>query len=511
MSSFHGLEMAKQALFAQRSALHTTGHNISNANTEGYSRQRVSFQTASPYPSPGMNRPGIPGQMGTGVETGVIERIRNKFLDLQYRAENSKSGYWEAQADSLHRLEQLMNEPSESGISHTMNQFWESLGDLAANPDNSGAKSVVAQRAEALANAFNYTAESIESQRSNLESEIDVKEEKVNSLVRQIKGINDEIKQMEPHGFLANDLYDDRDRLIDELSGIVNIKVTYTESSESSPDIADGLATIELADSHGKSFGDADNEKTVLLDGTNGEIQELKVHYSENEGEKGAVSKITVGEGDKVQAFNAENFAASGSLMGNIDSYGYLKGEGDDQVVAGGHPELHQDLDEMVGAFMKEFNSVYTDEGAQNQDFFVMEGDTDSGQAYSIKVNDDILDNPGDIVASEDGYGDMASDLADVFGESLADLDGTSVNKYFESLIGNLGVKAQEANKMNQNVDTLRSQVESRRLSVSEVSLDEEMTNMIKFQHAYNAAARSMTATDEMLDRIINNMGLVGR
>src|SRR5699024_2310767 len=123
---------------------------------------------------------------------------------------------WEAQSESLHRLEQLMNEPSKSGISHTMNQFWESLNDLAANPDNSGAKSVVAQRAQALANAFNYTSESIESQRGELKNEIDVKEEKINSLVRQIKGINDEIKQMEPHGFLSNDLYDERDRLIDE-------------------------------------------------------------------------------------------------------------------------------------------------------------------------------------------------------------------------------------------------------------------------------------------------------
>src|SRR5699024_1581561 len=123
MSSFYGLEMAKQALFAQRSALHTTGHNISNVNTDGYSRQRVNFQTTSPFPAPGMNRPDIPGQIGTGVETGVVERIRNKFLDLQYRAENSKSGYWEAQSESLHRLEQLMNEPSKSGISHTMNQF----------------------------------------------------------------------------------------------------------------------------------------------------------------------------------------------------------------------------------------------------------------------------------------------------------------------------------------------------------------------------------------------------
>src|SRR5690625_6095788 len=99
MSTFHGLEMARQALSAQQSALYTTGHNISNANTEGYSRQRVNFETMSPYPSASRNRPEMPGQMGTGVKTGSVERIRNQFLDYQFRAENSKSGFWTSKSD----------------------------------------------------------------------------------------------------------------------------------------------------------------------------------------------------------------------------------------------------------------------------------------------------------------------------------------------------------------------------------------------------------------------------
>src|SRR5699024_12397261 len=101
--------------------------------------------------------------------------------------------------------------------------------------------------------------------------------------------------------------------------------------------------------------------------------------------------------------------------------------------------------------------------------------------------------------------------LFDSLEEPNDDLELESDNKLLESIIGNLCVKEQEANKMHENVETLRAQVESRRLSVNQVSLDEEMTNMIKFQHAYNAAARSMTVTDELIDRIINNMGLVGR
>lgn len=132
MSTFHGLEMAKQALFAQRSALYTTGHNIANANTKSYSRQRVNFETTmSPFPTASRNRPEIPGQIGTGVKTGSVRRIRNSFLDYQFRAENSKSGHWNTMADALGRMEGLMNEPSENGLSKTMNKFWQSLQGLS--------------------------------------------------------------------------------------------------------------------------------------------------------------------------------------------------------------------------------------------------------------------------------------------------------------------------------------------------------------------------------------------
>src|SRR5699024_3178297 len=195
MSTFHGLEMAKQALFAQRSALSTTAHNISNVNTKGYSRQRVSFEAAPAYTVPGLNRPVTSGQMGTGVETGVIERIRNKFLDHQYRSENSKSGFWESKSEALHRLEQLMNEPSESGISHTMNQFWESLKELSSNPDNKGAKSVVAQHAEAFAGALNYTSDSILSQRNDIKEMIGDAEDK-NSLTYKVNDLIDKINRL---------------------------------------------------------------------------------------------------------------------------------------------------------------------------------------------------------------------------------------------------------------------------------------------------------------------------
>src|SRR5699024_7213286 len=149
----------------------------------------------------------------------------------------------------------------------------------------------------------------------DLKGEIDVESKNINSLIRQISDINDQVKEIEPHGLLANDLYDKRDNLIDELSNIVNIKVSYNKSSDSSLDIADGLASIELVDSHGKRFAKGDNEKTKLLNGETGVIKEINVFYSD---EGDAVSQITVGEDE----FSAEEFLASGSLLGNIESYG---------------------------------------------------------------------------------------------------------------------------------------------------------------------------------------------
>ena len=127
MSTFHGLETAKRAMFTQQQALYVTGHNIANANTPGYSRQVLNMVPTDPFPAAAMNRPQIPGQMGTGVEAGSIQRVRDSFLDSQFRNENNKLGYWESRADALTKMEGIMNEPSENGLSAVMGEFWQSF------------------------------------------------------------------------------------------------------------------------------------------------------------------------------------------------------------------------------------------------------------------------------------------------------------------------------------------------------------------------------------------------
>ncbi|MDY0405087.1 flagellar hook-associated protein FlgK [Virgibacillus sp. 179-BFC.A HS] len=516
MSTFHGLEMAKQALFAQQSALYTTGNNIANANTEGYSRQRVNFETRSPYPSASRNRPQLPGQMGTGVKAGTIERVRNQYLDTQWRGQNTKASYWQAKSDALARMEALMNEPTESGLSSTMDKFWKSLQDLANNPENSGARSVVAQRGEALADAFNYLNHSLESIRSDLKNEMNVTVTNANSILTQINHINEQIKEIEPHGYLANDLYDERDRLIDQLSGIVNIKVSYTSSGEGSLKQAQGLATIELVNDSGQSLGitlldgnDAENNHYFYFDGDTAPATVSIVDKMYENGDKPS-------EGVKLGTLPLDGVSQTGSLNALIHAY-----END-------FPDMQGKLSDMRKAFVNEFNEVHKNgfdkNGEKGISFFLPDPDDGTGD---LQVNPEILKNKDLIAAStadnseldDDSKltelnGDNALNLADVFKKTLTigeEGTKTSVKDYFQSIIGDMGVKAQEANKQAKNTDILRGQVENQRMSVSSVSLDEEISNLIKFQQAYNAAARSMTAVDEMIDRIINNMGLVGR
>src|SRR5690625_3177435 len=516
MSTFHGIELAKKALFAQQGGLYTTGHNIANANTPGYSRQRVDFTSTTPFPVPSRVMQQIPGQLGTGVEIGVVQRIRDQFLDFQYRSENSRLGYWNAKSEALSRLENLLNEPSDTGLTKAMDRFWESLQELATNPDNSGAREVVAERGLALSETFNYLSKSMQSIQTDLKDQIDASVDDINSLVRRINSINEQIQKIEPHGLLANDLYDDRDLLIDQLSEMVNIKVHYTSSSDSSLEIADGLASIELLDESGNSIGE---DGVFLIDvrsdspSANGVIRKLSVEPGKNK--SGPIESISVEGYDSLGPLQLLD--AVGKLSGLIEMHGYK--DGDD--VEGTYPEFLDALNKMAYEFAEAFNEQHgkgidLQGNEEIESFFVMNNDEDGAiTAENITVNKDILEDVRLIAAGDpDGgsrNGDNALQLANILDDPIEGLEDSSVRKFFSSLIGKLGVDGQEANRMKENTEILQSQIDNQRMSVSAVSLDEEISNLIKFQHAYNAAARNMTTIDEMIDRIINHMGLVGR
>ena len=145
-STFAGIETAYRALQANQLALDITGHNIANANTEGYSRQVATFSATAPYTNPAFNRSATAGQIGTGVEVAYITRMRDMFVDLQIRQENHALGRWTARYENLHQLELIYNEPSETGIADALDQFWTALQDLANRAENTSVRAVVQQR-----------------------------------------------------------------------------------------------------------------------------------------------------------------------------------------------------------------------------------------------------------------------------------------------------------------------------------------------------------------------------
>ena len=285
VSTFHGLEVAKRGLTAQQTALYTTGHNVANANTPGYTRQRVNLEQTSPFPSPSINRPQMPGQLGTGVQAGSVERVRDSFIDDQFRGENNKLGYWSTRSQALSSMEIIMNEPTEQGLANTLDQFWQSLQDLSVTPQDSGTRSVVRQRGMAVADTFNYLTDSLLAVQKDYKSEIDVTQKAINSIIKQINDVNQQIGAVEVHGNLPNDLYDKRDLLLDDLSTYVNINVDPQNSGGLSSSIAEGKYDVYLADQNGNILRDGSGKQIKIVDSLTNQAYGISLNYDSTKSE----------------------------------------------------------------------------------------------------------------------------------------------------------------------------------------------------------------------------------
>jgi len=671
ISTFHGLEIAKRGMQTQQAALYVTGHNISNVNTPGYSRQRVNFAQTNPFPTPGLNRPQIPGQLGTGVMSKSIQRLRDSFIDTQYRSESSKLGYWQAKSEVLSQVENIMNEPTDTGLAHTMDEFWNALQDLSVQPQNDGARRVVRERGIALANTFNYIYDSLQSVQKDYRNEIDVTQQRANSILRQINQLNKQIGSIEPHGYLPNDLYDQRDKLIDELSSVMNVKVERRTSGGMASPEAEGLVDIYVTTPQGDVLKDINGRPIKLIDSQTHTAVGIHIQYESrletdspvtgikffelNENGTGFKGVSTNTEADnntsavRYELDNFTSFNTNGRLKGFIEGYGYKDKDGN---LKGTYNDMLADLDQMVYTFATHFNLVHSAGWSLNEirdgenkaiDFFTLPGATDTnfkGIAGKIKVSDEIMKDVQNIAAAAEGnvlagtfkrdsvnsntvgnptftgifavdgtdpnvtladwenvkdvtitarfdqanntwqyqlvgknedgtevyypnstdFVDVTGNKAEIFGVKLdfsnvsKQVNGdtwtatfsskgmsssdeafigngsnalklaevkdailsyggnmTNVHSFYQGVIGKLGDNTSEALRMEDTATIMRDSVEFRRMSISNVSLDEEMTNMVKFQHAYNASARNITMIDEMLDKIINGMGIVGR
>ena len=571
-----GLEASKRGLFTQQSALYTTGHNISNANTQGYTRQRVNMEATLGYPGSGLNAPTTAGHIGTGVQAQSVQRMRDDFVDRQFRQETNKLGYWDSRTKAISQMEDILSEPSDFGLNKAFDDFWQAMQDVGSKPKEAAARQVAISKAEALADSFNYIHTQITQVKQNLGNEIDVSINDINSILKQIAALNDQIQSVEPNGYMPNDLYDARDVLVDNLNDFMPVTIERVPSGGNALAIAEGSYTIKFngvelvnsrqyaeltaysgtltpsgtvdaerfvpqLDTDGKPVRGADG-KTVYDSYTDTYQQYANITKVNGEVDSEPfagllISKIgfppdsTVGQlvsstdGNAVippagqDQFEKNEFEASkGKLLALIDSYGYSTTDTTGTTVVNGYyPEMLGNLDRLAQVFIAEFNAQHMQGHVLNaadpadtngKEFFV------GTSASTIRVDNAIINNTNLLAASnasaEEGNGQGAFDLANLQLKGVMDLDGASFQTFYTGLIGRLGVDGEESERLRFNSETIRLSVENNRASMNSVSLDEEMTNLITFQQAYNANARMITVVDETLDKIINGMGRVG-
>lgn len=405
VSTFHGLETGKRALSVGQASIATTGHNIANANTKGYSRQQVNQSTSPSLDiwTNGMN----PGQLGSGVSLDSITRVRDHFLDNQFRDQSSTLADAQTKKAAFDRLESIINEPSDSGLNAAMDQLANAWQDLANNPESVSAQAVLKQRAQ----EFVEVAQAMDKSMTNLKTDLSQQKTaaiaEANDYLKQIASLNESIVR---GNNTSNDLKDQRDVLVEKLSALAPVKVDVQ---------ADGAYNVSFPSS-GFTFTDGElalPETAQVAGGKIGGLIAAEIKVQDNQGK---LLEVTNGFA------NANNETDGGTpLFGNTGSIAGMT------VNLGATPGTPTET-----------------------------------------MNDRIKE-------AKTGY---------------------------QELVSVLGAQSQSATRSVANFEASLQATENRRQSVSGVSLDEEMANLVKFQHSYNAAARLISTTDQMLDTIINRM-----
>ncbi|NIK71012.1 flagellar hook-associated protein FlgK [Paenibacillus sp. BK720] len=515
-STFHGLETAKRSIFTTQTALNTTGHNISNANTSGYSRQRVNFTAARPIEAYGYSHSTAAGQLGTGVEATSITRVRDKFLDSQFYSEHKWLGNYTVQSDTLEKLETIVNEPSDTGLQTVISNFWNSWSDLSKTPESADGRAVLVEQTKAMMDAFNYTYKQLTDLKSDLTENAQINLDNLKSISSTIANLNGQIQRIEGIGDDANDLRDQRDALVDELSGLANVKVS---------DLSDGY-TITMGNVTLVAGKSAEGSQGLTLDDMTAAIENGDLNNGAIYGTMQSRDNYVQGYMDQLNQM--ANTIANGDLQVTIPK-GSVLPEGtvlNGVTYAGANRTLTEDLTVTVQGLNGLHQLGYTMNGEQGEPLFTdADGNTDNLTAANIQLNPKIAADPTllatsmkvtfnadgteTVVAGNNSMAVLMSQARDTKFAFDA-TDNNTINGFLRAVVGQLGVQSKEMQRLQSNQQTIVDQVDSRRMSVSGVSLDEEMSDLVKFQHAYNASARVMTVIDETLDRIINSMGRVG-
>ncbi|MNC06456.1 flagellar hook-associated protein FlgK [compost metagenome] len=426
--------------------------------------------------------------------------------------------------DTLQKLESIVNEPSDTGLRKVLDNFWNAWSDLSQDPENITNRKIVKETTQALTDAMNQVSTQLDALTSDLTTNISLKTSEINSLLQSVGDLNNNITKLEGLGDNPNDLRDQRDLAIDKLSKIANVQVT------------------QLSDGYQVTLGGQ-----LVVTGsqvTPVTVESLKSAYDGGTITGGEVYGMIMSRDKYVADYKTQmnqlaNTLANGDIeitlpAGTVLPEGTVLNTGTNgTAVTYSNANNNRTLTDDTKVTVKGINGLlqlgYTVSGTTPEKGLALFTSKDSGAitAGNITLNPEIQKDPNKIstsmrvtgagTANEKvviGNNDMALIMAGLktgkfdFGAALS-TPGT-VDDFFSSIVGQLGVQTQEAERQTKNAEQLTDQVELNRQSVSGVSLDEEMTDLIKFQHAYSAASRFMTTFDELLNKLINGTGRVG-
>jgi flagellar hook-associated protein 1 FlgK len=450
--------MAVQALAADTGALQATNNNIANANTPGYSRQLVILQESTPTDEGNLS-------MGNGVVLEGYQSVRDELVQTQIQQETQAQSGANAQLSSLQQIQPIFT-TSAQDIGTQMSALFSSLSSLSTNPTSSSLRQGVVTAGQNLASAFNTAANSLTSQQSGLNTQVTQDVSQINQLTKQIAALNPQIAQLKATNQDGGTLLDEQNQLVLQLSALTSVAVTNTDNGVT---LTTGNGTPLVVGSKPYSLQTATGSDGMQ-------------HVQDQNG---------------ADIFQDQNGASiSKSLMGG-DLGGTIQTR--DTTI----PELLGQLDTLANQFASAFNTAhkagYDQNGQTQQEFFTIPA-TVAGSAHAIKM---AFTDPALVAASSDGSAGSNGNLA-----GLSAIQ-TSADNSYANLVFNVGNLTSNANAESSATTASLLQLKDHLSSISGVSIDEESTNLITYQQAYEAAAR-VVSTIQSLFAITMSMGTAG-
>ena len=450
MSLSRIFDIARSSLAAYQGALDVTSHNVANAANENYSRQRVELSTTNPQNLAGLF-------WGTGVKIDQISRARNQLTDTQIRNNNSTYNDNSKRSEILSQVESLFPEPSDMGISSLINSFFNSWNELAVTPNSPTLRTNVVQAAQKLSSQVQTVYQGLDEIKSSLLEDAKSKVQTLNNLLKQVQTLNTQISASSIAGAENNDLLDQRDAVIDQLSQMTNISVSYNSS----------------------------NAAIISVGGVFAADQNVSVEFKISSSNDNLI--LTTSDGSSVANVKG------GELYAELDSYS--------TTISKYQNSLNDVMNTLVNAVNNVHSTGYTNTNPPETgiNFF------DSYQNGILKINDKILSDNNNIAVSSDGTGgngDIALKIADLNGQKL--LNGSTIADSYSNLVSNIGNDKVSVDQVANSTQLILQQLQDQKNSYSGVSIDEEMTNVITYQRSYDASAKLITVADQMLQTVLD-------